>query len=61
MRMLMRLNPLTYGVDALRITLFPAATSELPLWTSIGILAAFSLAVFVLAFLMANRRSTRAA
>ncbi|HSE49199.1 MAG TPA: ABC transporter permease [Terriglobales bacterium] len=56
MRLLMRLNPLTYGVDALRVTLFPGATSELPLWTSIGVLAAFALVVFALAFLMANRR-----
>jgi len=56
MRLLMRLNPLTYGVDALRVTLFPGATSELPLWTSIGVLAAFSLVVFAVAFVMANRR-----
>ncbi|MBI2677388.1 MAG: ABC transporter permease [Candidatus Koribacter versatilis] len=60
MRMLMRANPLTYGVDALRITLFPGAASQLPLWSSIGVLAAFSLAVFVLSFFIANRRSTKA-
>jgi len=61
MRVVMRLNPLTYGVDALRLTVFPTATSELPRWTSIGILAAFALAVFALAFLMASRRSARVA
>ncbi|MDP9267598.1 MAG: ABC transporter permease [Acidobacteriota bacterium] len=59
LRMLMRANPLTYGVDALRITLFPGAGSELPLWSSIGVLAAFSVAAFAVSFLMANRRSHR--
>jgi ABC-2 type transport system permease protein len=61
LKVVMRANPLTYGVDALRITLFPGAASELPLWTSIGVLAAFSLAVFFVSFLMANRRSTKPA
>lgn len=61
MRVLMRANPLTYGVDALRLALFPAAVSELPLWQSVAVLAVFALAVFGIAFLMANRRSTRPA
>lgn len=59
MRAVMRANPLTYGVDALRVALFPGSRSELPLWTSIAVLAAFSAIVFAIAFLTANRRSTR--
>jgi ABC-2 type transport system permease protein len=57
---LMRVNPLTYGMDALLLTLFPstAAPTALPLWASIGILALFAAVVFVAGFLMVNRRTT---
>ncbi|HEX6466323.1 MAG TPA: ABC transporter permease [Terriglobales bacterium] len=63
MRMLMRINPLTYGMDALRTALFPAtaAQSQLPLATSLAIEAAFCAAVFAWAYLAANRRSTKPA
>jgi|SRR5512140_3644279 len=61
LKWLMRLNPLTYGVDALRLSLFPGATSELSLWASIGVLAAVSGAVFLVCFVMANRRTTKPA
>jgi ABC-type polysaccharide/polyol phosphate export permease len=58
----MRANPLTYGVEALRAVLFPAMASPLfPLGSSITILAVFSAAVFAVAFLLANRRSTKPA
>ena len=61
-RMLMRVNPLTYGVEALRAALFPTmASPSFPLGSSITILAVFSAVVFVVAFLLANRRSTKPA
>jgi ABC-2 type transport system permease protein len=59
-KMLMRANPLTYGMDALLITMFPASTpaTTLSLWPSIGVLTAFAFAVFIAGFVIANRRST---
>ena len=60
-RMIMRLNPLTYGVEALRGLLYPGAETSFPLPTAIAVLALFSLLMFGLALLMANRRSTRPA
>jgi ABC-2 type transport system permease protein len=60
LQMLTRANPLTYGMDALLLTLFPATTRAtiLPLWPSIGVLAAFAAVVFVAGFVIANRRNT---
>ena len=57
---LMRMNPLTYGLDAMRTALFPAThtASLLPLWSSIGVLAAFTAVVFAAGFVIANRRTT---
>jgi ABC-2 type transport system permease protein len=62
-RILMRINPLTYGVESLRAVLFPQMVSsdDFALSTSIGILAIFSIAVFVVAYVVANRRSTKPA
>jgi ABC-2 type transport system permease protein len=60
-RVLMRINPVTYGNEALRALLFPGSTSLLPVGTSIAILAVFSAAMFAWAFTMANRRSTKPA
>jgi ABC-type polysaccharide/polyol phosphate export permease len=57
----MRLNPLTYGVEALRTLLYPGAETGFPLPTAMATLALFSLFMFGLALLMANRRSTRPA
>jgi ABC-type polysaccharide/polyol phosphate export permease len=57
----MYLNPLTYGVEALRALLYPAMDSPFPLPYSLATLLLFSLAMFGLAFLMANRRTTRPA
>jgi ABC-2 type transport system permease protein len=59
LRLLTRVNPLTYGMDALLLTLFPTTTraTVLPLWPSIGVLAAFAAAVFVAGFVIANRRN----
>lgn len=60
-RVIMRVNPLTYGNEALRELLFPGSASLLPVGTSIAILAAFSAAMFGWAFVMANRRTTKPA
>jgi ABC-2 type transport system permease protein len=61
-RVLMRVNPLTYGLEALRAALFPEmAGSGFPLGSSIAVLAVFSAVVFAVAFLLANRRSTKPA
>ncbi|HMK31799.1 MAG TPA: ABC transporter permease [Terriglobales bacterium] len=61
-RFLMRINPLTYGVEALRSLLFPGSSS-LGLSTAIDltVLTAFALVMFGLAFLVANRRTTKPA
>jgi len=61
-RALMLVNPLTYGTEALRAAIFPAtADPRFPLWPSIGVLAGFSAVVFGIAFLLANRRTTKPA
>ena len=56
-RVLMRLNPLTYGVEALRDLLYPDAAPGFPLPSAMATLTLFSLVMFGLALLMANRRS----
>jgi ABC-2 type transport system permease protein len=53
----MRLNPLTYGVDALRSLLYPGAGSSFPLSSAMATLLLFSLVMFGIALLMANRRT----
>jgi ABC-2 type transport system permease protein len=60
-RVVMYMNPLTYGVEALRALLYPAMETPFPLPSSIATLLLFSLVMFGLAFLMANRRTTRPA
>jgi ABC-2 type transport system permease protein len=61
LRVIMRINPLTYGVEALRDLLYPASQGEFSLLASMSTLVLFSLFMFGLAFLMANRRSTKPA
>src|ERR1700688_343112 len=60
-RIIMRLNPLTYGVEALRGLLYPGAETSFPLPTAMATLSLFSVIMFAVALLMANRRSTRPA
>ena len=61
-RVLMRINPLTYGTDALRMLLYQAElTASLPLNVNLLVLAVFALVMFGLCFLAANRRTTRSA
>jgi len=61
LRVIMRLNPLTYGVQALRDLMYPSSQGEFSLTASIATLVLFSLFMFGLAFLMVNRRSTKPA
>jgi len=60
-RALMYMNPLTYGVEALRDLLYPGTETQFPLPSAIATLLLFSLVMFGLAFYMANRRTTRPA
>jgi len=61
LRLLMRLNPLTYGVEALRNLLYPQSPTVLPLPASIAALALFAIFLFGLCFFRVNRRTTRPA
>ncbi len=61
LRFLMRINPLTYGVEALRDLLYPQSQGNFSLSESLATLVLFSLFMFGLAFIMVNRRSTRPA
>ena len=61
LRMLMEINPLTYGVEALRSVLYPASQGEFSLAASLATLILFSLFMFGVAFLMVNRRTTKPA
>ncbi len=61
LRLLMRINPLTYGVEALRSLLYPEGPAAWPLSTSMGALGGFTLVMFGVAFVMVNRRSTKPA
>lgn len=60
-RIIMHLNPLTYGVEALRGLLYPGTETTFPLASAMATLVLFSLVMFGVAFFMANRRSTRPA
>lgn len=61
MRTLMQINPLTYGVEALRILLYPDSPANFSLFASMATLLLFTLFMFGLAFVMANRRTTKPA
>jgi ABC-2 type transport system permease protein len=57
-RTLMDINPLTYGVDALHDLLYPGMdASAVALPSAMATLVLFSLVMFGLSFLMANRRT----
>jgi len=60
LRVLMRLNPLTYGVEALRSLLYPG-TEAFALGGCMATLILFSAFMFGLAFIMVNRRTTKPA
>jgi len=60
-RWIMYANPLTYGVEALRILMYPEYLSPFSLSASILTLVLFALFMFGLAFVLANRRTTKPA
>jgi len=60
-RAVMSLNPLTYGVAALRWLLYPGQLGTFALKKDLSTLILFSLVMFGLALLMANRRTTKPA
>jgi ABC-2 type transport system permease protein len=61
-RAIMRVNPLTYGTDALRMLLYPGEMATIfPLDTNLLVLAVFALVMFSFCFLVANRRTTKPA
>src|SRR5256885_586255 len=57
LRALMRINPLTYGVEALRQLLYPTNENFLP--ASLANLGLFLLFLFCFSFVMVNRRTTK--
>src|SRR5271157_5281561 len=60
-RALMYMNPLTYGVEALRDLLYPGMETAFPLPSAMATLLLFALFMFGLAFALANRRTTKPA
>ena len=60
-RLLIRVNPLTYGVEALRDLLYPNSVASFSLASSMATLILFAGAMFGLSFLIVNRRTTRPA
>jgi len=61
LRVLMRINPLTYGVEALRNVLYPESQFLFSLASCLATLVLFSLFMFGLGFIMVNRRTTKPA
>lgn len=60
-RAIMYVNPLTYGVTALRWLLYPTQDGGNEIKGAMATLVLFSLVMFALALLMANRRTTKPA
>lgn len=59
LQLLMRVNPLTYGMDALRLALFPGSSTGaagLGFWAAVAVLSGFAAVMFAAAFAMASRR-----
>ena len=62
LRILMRINPLTYGTEALRGLMYPqAASPDFPIGLDLAILGGFAVIMFGIAFALANRRTTKPA
>ena len=59
MRYCMMLNPLTYGVEALRSSLFPQVPTQFSLPVNLAITAGFCLLTFAAAWAIVNRRTQR--
>jgi ABC-2 type transport system permease protein len=61
MRLLMRANPLSYGVDALRNALFPAQPTSAGPVLNLAVTAGFCALVFAASWAIVNRRTNRPA
>lgn len=61
LRILMQLNPLTYGVEALRNALFPAAPTAFPMSVNLAVTAGFCLFSFAVSWAIVNRRTHKPA
>ena len=61
LRVVMELNPLSYGVDALRNALFPAEPTLFSLGTNLAVTAAFCAAIFAISWAVVNRRTHKPA
>ena len=61
LRFCMRLNPLSYGVDALRNTLFPEAATDFSLATNLAVTVAFCCLTFAASWAIVNRRTNKPA
>jgi ABC-2 type transport system permease protein len=59
LQFVMKINPLTYGVEALRDLLYPTAPQVFSLPESMATLTLFTLFMFGLCFVMVNRRTTK--
>ncbi|AXC15197.1 ABC transporter, permease protein [Acidisarcina polymorpha] len=57
LRLCMRLNPLSYGVDALRNALFPTAATDFSLTTNLAVTLGFCLLTFAASWAIVNRRT----
>jgi ABC-2 type transport system permease protein len=61
LRLCMRLNPLSYGVDALRNSLFPAAVTDFSLATNLAVTIVFCCLTFAASWAIVNRRTNKPA
>jgi ABC-2 type transport system permease protein len=61
LQIVMKINPLTYGLEALRDLLYPASPTTFSLVESLATLLLFTLVMFGLCFVMVNRRTTKPA
>jgi ABC-2 type transport system permease protein len=61
LRFCMLLNPLTYGVEALRAILFPGVQTAFTLPVNLTVTAAFCLLTFVCSWVIVNHRTNRPA
>ena len=61
LRVLMLLNPLSYGVDALRNTLFPSVVTQFPLAINLIVTLGFCLLTFSASWAIVNRRTHKPA
>ena len=58
-RILMRANPLTYGVEALRGLLFPGTAGPFTVPLALAVLGGFAAVLFTASFVIASRRGTK--